>query len=255
MRKLRTRIIPILLLKNKGLYKGINFKKHKYIGDPINTVKLFNDKNVDELVIFDIEATKNNFIDFEFLEQITSEAFMPMGYGGGIKSIDEIRKLFSIGFEKIIINSVCYQDYNLIRIAADEYGSQSIVACVDVKRHFSKYCCYSNSGTKKEKIDLRSHIENLINAGIGELIISDIDKDGKMGGYNLDLIKKISSNLKIPLISSCGAGNLSDLKKAKESGAQACAAGSMFVYKGEQRGILINYPKYKDLFEILSEEI
>ena len=114
MRKLRTRIIPILLLKNKGLYKGINFKKHKYIGDPINTVKLFNDKNVDELVIFDIEATKNNFIDFEFLEQITSEAFMPMGYGGGIKSIDEIRKLFSIGFEKIIINSVCYQDYNLI---------------------------------------------------------------------------------------------------------------------------------------------
>ena len=112
MRKLRTRIIPILLLKNKGLYKGINFKKHKYIGDPINTVKLFNDKNVDELVIFDIEATKNNFIDFEFLEQITSEAFMPMGYGGGIKSIDEIRKLFSIGFEKIIINSVCYQDYN-----------------------------------------------------------------------------------------------------------------------------------------------
>lgn len=255
MRKLRTRIIPILLLKNKGLYKGINFKKHKYIGDPINTVKLFNDKNVDELVIFDIEATKNNFIDFELLGQITSEAFMPMGYGGGIKTIEEIRKLFSIGFEKVIINSAGYKDYNLIHIAAEEYGSQSIVACVDVKRRFGKYCCYSNSGTKKEKIDLKTHIKNLLNAGIGELIISDIDKDGKMNGYNLDLIEYISSNLKIPLIASCGAGKLVDFIKAKENGAQACAAGSLFVYKGEQRGILINYPKYKDLFEILSEEI
>ena len=255
MKKLRTRIIPVLLLKNRGLYKGVAFRKHQYIGDPINTVKLFNEKNVDELIIFDIEATKNNHIDFELLEQITSEAFMPMGYGGGVNRIEDIRKLFSIGFEKVVINSACYNNYELIKQAANEYGSQSIVACVDIKKHFSKYNCYSNSGTKKEHIDINQHIRNLIEAGIGELIISDIDKDGKMKGYNLDVIKQVSEEVSVPVVASCGAGNINDFVKAKEYGAHACSAGSMFVYKGQQRGILINYPKYNELLDNLGEEL
>jgi len=254
MKKLRTRVIPVLLLKNKGLYKGVKFSKYQYIGDPINTVKLYNEKSVDELVIFDIEATKNGAINFELLEEVTSEAFMPMGYGGGIKSIDDIRTLFSIGFEKVILNSICYKDYNLIKLASEEYGSQSIVACIDVKKKFGKYICYSNSGRNKERIDVEEHIKNLVNSGIGEIIISSIDNDGIMKGYDLVLINKISKLVNIPLIASCGAGSIDDMKYAKDNGANACAAGSLFVYKGSQRGILINYPKYNDLLEKLGED-
>lgn len=255
MKKLVTRVIPVLLLKNRGLYKGIKFKNHQYIGDPINTVKLFNEKYVDELIIFDIEATKNNTIDFELLKEITSEAFMPMGYGGGIKCIEDVRKLFSIGFEKVLLNTICYNDnYSLARKIVEEFGSQSLVACVDVKKKINRYYCYSNCGKKKEKILLETHINNLLDVGIGELVISDILRDGMMNGYNLPLIKRISENLSIPLIASCGAGSLNDMVEARINGANACSAGSMFVYKGEQRGILINYPEYSKLLEMLGEE-
>lgn len=256
MKKLVTRVIPILLLKNRGLYKGVRFKKHQYIGDPINTVKLFNEKYVDELIILDVEATKNNKIDFELLQEIASEAFMPMGYGGGIKCIEDVRRLFSIGFEKVLLNTVCYNDnYSLAKDIAGEFGSQSLVACVDVKKKLRRYVCYSNSGKKKEKIALETHIKNLLAAGIGELVISDISCDGMMNGYNLSLIKNVSENLPIPLVASCGAGSLDNMVDAKENGANACAAGSMFVYKGEHRGILINYPEYSKLLNILGEEI
>ena len=157
MKNLLTRVIPVLLLKNRGLYKGVKFKNHQYLGDPINTVKLFNEKCVNELIIFDIEATKNNKIDFELLQEITSEAFMPMGYGGGIKCIEDVRILFSIGFEKVLLNTVCYEDnYNLAKKIVEEFGTQSLVACIDVKKKINRYVCYSNSGKKKEKLSLEN---------------------------------------------------------------------------------------------------
>ena len=252
---LKTRVIPVLLMKNAGLYKGVKFKNHKYVGDPINTVKIFNDKEVDELVIFDIEASRlNKPINFELLENIASEAFMPIAYGGGIKTLDDAQKLFSLGIEKVVLNTSAIENLDLVKKLVDSYGSQSVVFSLDVKKSFfGKYEAYSYSGSKKVKMLPAELAKKMQDLGIGELIINSIDNDGVMQGYDLAIIKEIATQLTIPVIACGGAGNLEDFNKAKEVGAHGCAAGSMFVYNGIHKAVLISYPKYEKLCELFKE--
>jgi cyclase len=255
--KLTTRVIPTLLLKNNGFYKGIKFKNHKYVGDPINTIKLFNDKECDELVILDITATlENKPPNFELLKDIAGEAFMPMGYGGGLNTIEDIRKVFSLGYEKIVLNTAAIENSELIKTAANEYGSQSIVVSVDVKKTiFNDYMIYTTSGSRKKKEYLSEYIGKIIDLGAGEILIANIDKDGCMNGYDLNLIETIAKYSSVPIIASCGARTVDDFVQAKKHGASAVAAVSMFVYQGPHRAVLINYPSYELLLEKLGESV
>lgn len=241
-------------MKNRGLYKGIQFKNHKYVGDPINTVRIFNEKEVDELIIFDIEASlKDKPIDFEYLEIVVSEAFMPIGYGGGIKSVEDAKKLFKIGIEKVILNTYAVLNFNLVKDLVEAFGSQSIVFCLDVKRTFWGKRVFIKSGTTKTKYTPLELVKIMEDLGVGEIIVNSIDMDGTFKGYDLDLIREIAKNLKIPVIASGGAGSIQDFKKAKDAGAHACAAGSMFVFHMPHRAVVISYPKYEDLVKLLGE--
>jgi len=248
----RPRIIPVLLLKNNGLVKTINFNNPRYIGDPINAVKIFNDLEADELVFLDIMATMNNNINIDLISKISDEAFMPFSVGGGIRSIKSIRSLINAGAEKVVINSALFNNKNFIIDAVNEFGGQSIVASVDVKTNiFGKRNIYSNSGKKKEKISLNSFLEMIKELGVGELIINSINNDGKMQGYDIDLIQLVSSRLDIPIVACGGAGSLHDLKSAINSGgASATGCGSLFVYHGTRNAILINYPNNDELNNI-----
>ncbi len=247
------RIIPVLLVKERGLVKTKKFKSPKYIGDPINSVRIFNEKEVDEILILDIEASKKKQEpDFNLLEDIAAEAFMPLGYGGGIKSVDQVKKIFELGFEKVVINSATFDSYKVIEDAANIFGSQSIVGCIDVKKSFfSKRYLYSHNGQKKQKIGINQHINNLINSGIGELIIQTIDLDGTKKGYDLNFLSTISGSIEIPSIGLGGAGNLKNMVSAiSRTDLSAVAAGSIFVYFGPHDAVLINYPE-RELIEKL----
>lgn len=250
MYKQRPRIIPTLLLSNQNLVKTINFKNPNYLGDPINAVKIFNEEGVDELSILDIEATKQGKgPDFDYLKSITSEAFMPLSYGGGITNIDQIKELFHIGFEKVVINSALYSKPELITEAADIAGSQSIVVSIDVKKgFFGKYSAYSNCGMRNAKKEPQDIAVKAAELGAGELFLQSIDRDGKMTGYDDELVKMITSSVKIPVIACSGAGTIHDLQKViYEDNAHAAAAGSMFVYYGKKKAVLINFPTEKEL--------
>lgn len=246
----RPRIIPTLLIEDKGLVKTINFSKSRYLGDPINAVKIFNDKGVDELCILDIKATlEGRGPDFEYLQDIASEAFVPLSYGGGITSIEEIKKLFYIGYEKIIINTEFIKNPELVREASKFAGSQSIVVSIDVKTEFlGRRNCYIKSGTEKIKrnpIELAKIAEE---CGAGEILLNSISKDGIMNGFDLELIRKVSESVSIPVIACGGAKDINDLKLAfKDGKADAVAAGSMFVYYGKQKAVLINYPSEEEI--------
>ncbi|MDQ6472059.1 AglZ/HisF2 family acetamidino modification protein [Flavobacterium sp. LHD-80] len=252
---LRTRIIPILLLNDGGLVKTVKFSKDRYIGDPINAVKIFNKKEVDELVLLDIGASRNgtspNFME---IKEIVSEAFMPVGYGGGISKMEHIEQLFNIGVEKVILNSVIFENKELIEEAIKIYGSQSIVASIDVKKDiWGNYKIFSNSGKKKQNISLDSCIKLIQEIGFGELVINNIDKDGTMQGYDLDLVGKVTAMLDIPVVSAGGAGTINDFIKAIKAGASAVAAGSMFVFQGVHRAVLISYITADQLEQELKE--
>ena len=252
---LRARTIPILLLRNKGLVKTVQFGKTKYIGDPINAVKLFNDKEVDELVFLDIDASKEGKKpDFEYIQSIASECFMPLGYGGGITTMNDIAILFSIGVEKVILNSNVLINFNLIKEASSTYGNQSIVVSVDVQKNlFGKYQLFSHAKIKHRPIDLFQFVKDAQDAGAGEIIVNSVDKDGMMTGYDLKLIQRLSSSLSVPLVAAGGAGNLNHFREAVDAGASAVAAGSLFIYHGPHRAVLINYPGYKELKNIFSK--
>ena len=199
---LQTRVIPVLLLRKKGLVKTIKFNQSKYIGDPINAVKLFNDKEVDELVFLDIDASKEGRKpDFEYIKSIASECFMPLGYGGGITSMDDINKLFALGVEKVIINSRALVDLNLVTEASNIYGNQSIVVAVDVQKNlFGKYKIFSHSKIDHNQGDLLDYLKSAQNAGAGEIFINSVDHDGMMKGYDLNLIEKLSKELTVPMV-------------------------------------------------------
>jgi cyclase len=246
---LKTRVIPSLLLKNKGLVKTVKFKQPKYVGDPLNAVKIFNDKEVDELIFLDITATaENRRPPIKLISQIASECFMPFCYGGGIRSVEDMAELFALGVEKVAINSRAVEEPSLIKHAAELFGNQSIVVSIDVKKSlFGKHRVFTHSGRRDAKLDPVSFAKQMEELGAGELFLNSIDRDGTMEGYDLDLIKKVSESVSIPVIACGGAGSLDDFAAAKKSGASAVSAGSLFVFQGMHRAVLITYPSIKEL--------
>lgn len=243
------RIIPTLLLKDGGLVKTIKFKDPRYIGDPINIVKLFNDKEADELCLIDISATtQNKEPNYRHLEEIVSEAFMPIGYGGGIRDLRQIEKLFKLGIEKVIINNSSYIDTDLISEASEQFGSQSIVVSIDIKSNIlGKFKLYRFSGSKKVGINLEDHIRRIEDSGAGEIILNSINNDGCMEGYDLELIKKVNPITNLPVILLGGAGKKEDLIDAINAGASGVSAGSLFIYQGIHKAVLVSYIKNEDL--------
>lgn len=248
----RPRLIPCLSIINQDLVKTTRFKNPRYLGDPINAVKIFNDKGVDELCILDITASKEDRgPQMEYLQDIASEAFMPLSYGGGITNIDQMQKLFHMGYEKVIVNTAFYQNPHLITAAADLAGSQSIVVSIDVKNEiFGKKYCYSTDGTVrvgKDPVVIAKKAEDL---GAGEILLNSISNDGVMEGYDLKLVKSVSEAVNIPVIACGGAGSILDFKKVlREGKAHAAAAGSLFVYYGSEKAVLINVPEEEELLE------
>lgn len=247
---LRTRVIPALLLRNRGLVKTVKFKDPKYLGDPINIVKIFNDKEVDELVFLDITATKEGKgPPFDLLANITSECFMPLGYGGGIRKMDDVKQLLSMGIEKIILNSYAVENPNFVSEVAAFAGNQAVVISIDVKKNWhKKYEVYTHSGTKKTGLNPVEFALQMQKKGAGEIFLNSIDRDGTMEGYNLELTKSVADVLEIPLIACGGAKTVQDLSDVvRQGGASAAAAGSMFVFQGPLRGVLISYPSQTEL--------
>lgn len=242
----RPRVIPVLLLKGYGLVKTVKFKNPVYLGDPINAVKIFNDLNADELVFLDISATKEGRpISKELVKKIGDEAYMPFSVGGGITTVHQIKELLSMGAEKVVLNTSIAKNLDLVQIAAKQFGSQSIIASVDVKKGlFGAFNVYIKSGTYKTSLQVRDYIKAIEGAGAGEILINSIDRDGTFSGYDNDLIRVISDCVSIPVIACGGASSLEDMRNAYlDGGASACAAGSLFVFHGPRRGILINYPE------------
>ena len=239
----RTRVIPALLLNDGGLVKTVKFSKERYVGDPINAVRIFNVKEVDELVLLDITRTRNGLEPaFDDISEIVSEAFMPVGYGGGITSLQQIDKLFQIGVDKVILNTAAFENEQIVYEASRIYGSQSIVVSIDVKKDlWGEHKIYTHSGTKKQKMDLLKAIKHLQELGAGEIILNSIDRDGTMQGYDLPLLRKVSHSLDIPVVAIGGAGSIDHFAEAIKEGASAVAAGSMFIFQGVHKAVLISY--------------
>ena len=244
------RIIPVLLLHGRGLVKTIKFKENKYIGDPINAVRLFNDLKADELIFLDILATKNKrTIPFDLISDIGAEANMPFAVGGGIKTLVDIQKIISMGAEKVIINNHALQYPDFIRDAADNFGSSTISVCMDVKMTwFNGKKVWMHSDKKATNLDPIDYAKLMQDKGAGELIVQSVDQDGVMGGYDIPLIKAISEAVSIPVVALGGAGCLADISSVCNDGyASAVGAGSLFVYQSSKRGVLINYPSRSDI--------
>ncbi|MBA64829.1 MAG: imidazole glycerol phosphate synthase subunit HisF [Candidatus Marinimicrobia bacterium] len=249
----RPRIIPCLLLKDLGLVKTIKFKHPSYIGDPMNAINIFNKKKADELIFLDIMATsENRSINSELVSRMGEECMMPFAVGGGIRSMKDIETLFKAGAEKVVINSEALLNPSLIETASKHYGSQSIVISIDVKKKiFGGYLIYGKRGKKATNYDLIDYLKIIENYGAGEVFINAIDKDGTYSGYDINLIKIVSNQVKIPVIACGGAGSIHDFKPAINEGrASAVAAGSIFVYHGAKRAVLINYPTSEEKIEL-----
>lgn len=254
---LRSRVIPNLMIHNSGLYKTtkFNLRKAQYIGDPINAIKIFNDKMVDEIIILDVDASKKNRDpDWNALSELSSECFMPAAYGGGIRSIIDIKRLFEVGFEKAILNTILIDNSNIVKDAVEIFGSQSIVASIDIKKNlFGKYEVFNSSIGKRTNLNPLDFIVDLAEMGIGELFITFVDLEGSMKGYDIDFLRQVTSLLDIPVVVNGGAGNLKHFQDAINlGGASAVSAGSMFVFSGPHKAVLITYPDYDELEAILS---
>ena len=246
----RPRVIPVLLLKGNVLVKSIGFKNPKYIGDPINAVKIYNDLKADELVFLDIEASKEKrLISLDFVKDVGEEANMPFAVGGGIRSLEDIRSIIAAGAEKVVINSYAVENPDFIAQAAETFGSSTIAICIDVKKKlFGGLQTWTMAGTKSSGFSPVEFAKLMEEKGAGEIIIQSIEKDGEMNGYDLGLIKQISEAVSIPVIALGGAGNMQHLKDGFEKGfANGLAGGSMFVYQGTKRGVLISYPEKEEM--------
>lgn len=238
----KPRVIPVLSIIGNDLVKTIQFENPRYLGDPVNAVRIFNGKGVDELIITDIRASKNNTpINFDLLTAIASQAFMPLGYGGGIQTLEEAKKIYRLGFEKIIFSTNLFEKPELIKSCVQFAGSSSVVAAIDLKIHNSGYSVYTRSGTNKVAEDLSSYLKYILNLGVGEIIFTSIDQEGLMQGYDLNVLQHISFRIHIPVIINGGAGKVKDLKSAIENHYDAVAASSLFVYYGQKKAVLISY--------------
>lgn len=250
----QSRVIPVLLCNLEGsLVKTQKFKKPVYVGDPVNAVKIFNDKEVDELIFLDITATsQGRRPNLKYIKEIATEAFMPLCYGGGLTNIDDIRAVVKAGIEKVAINSALEKDPDLISRSADILGSSSTVASIDVKKDiWGKYRVAVRNASKNLAIPVLEFAQMLEEKGAGEIVLNSVDRDGTMEGFDLKLIEEVSQKISIPLIACGGAGNIVHLKQAIQAGASAVAAGSMFVFQGKHRAVLISYPAQSELLEII----
>jgi imidazole glycerol-phosphate synthase subunit HisF len=253
----RVRVIPVLLMQDGGLVKTVKFKDPTYVGDPINAVKIFNEKEIDEIVILDIDATKQNRgPDMVKIREIAGEAFIPLAYGGGISTVQQVKELFYLGVEKVIFNYQAFKNPNILTESSKLVGSQSIVVSMDVKKNWlGKYKVMVKNGKEDTGIDPVTYAKNVTDAGAGEVFLNMIDRDGTYNGYDLDMIDAVSNAVKVPLIACGGASSLEDFRKAIEKGASAVAAGSFFVFQRAHRAVLISYPNQQELKEQVFNKI
>jgi cyclase len=255
---LRPRIIPCLLVHNKGLVKTIHFKNRKYVGDPINAVKIFNEKEVDELIVLDIDASVHNREpDFAMIKNLAAECRMPLCYGGGVRSVKHAKEIINLGAEKVAVSSAAVENPALIADIAEAVGKQSIIAVLDVKKKglLGKYEVFTHNGMHATGKDPREFARELEKLGVGEIVVNSIDNDGTMKGYDMKLIQTIREVVNVPLTALGGAGTLSDIKQVIDRfGVIGAAAGSLFVFKGVYKAVLINYPRKSELAQLIKNE-
>jgi len=242
----RPRVIPCLLLRGNGLVKTRRFRDPVYVGDPVNAVRIFSEKEADEIVVLDIDASREGREpNYELVAEIAGEAFMPVAYGGGVCTLEQMRRLIRSGVEKVVVNSAAVESTSVLSEGAAVFGSQAIVAGIDVKRTLlGGYRVVAKSGTVEVRVGLDEHLARLVAAGAGEIFVNSVDRDGMMGGYDLDLIRKVALRVTVPVVACGGAGKLEHLSEAiRDGGASAVAAGSLFIFHGKHRAVLINYTK------------
>jgi len=253
---LRPRIIPCLLVHNKGLVKTVNFKHPKYVGDPINAVKIFNEKEVDELIVLDIDAsTQNREPDFTMIKNLAAECRMPLCYGGGVKTVKQAKEIINLGAEKVALSSAALENPEIVSAIADAVGKQSVIVVLDVKKNglFGQYEIFTHNGTKATGKSPREFSVQTEKLGAGEIVINSIDNDGVMKGYDMKLIEIVREAVSVPITALGGAGNLNDIKQlVSKFGIIGAAAGSLFVFKGSYKAVLINYPKRAEITELLA---
>jgi cyclase len=251
---IRPRLIPCLLLANRGLVKTHKFANPKYVGDPINAIRIFNDKEVDELLVIDIEASRQRREpSFDQVEEFAGECFMPLCYGGGITSVEQVKRLFSIGVEKVSIQTSALADLRLVSEVADRYGRQAVVVAIDVKKNLlGQHKLYTAAERKTLSRGWMDFLKASVDAGAGEILLNAVDKDGTMSGMDLPLIEAAAAACSVPLIAMGGAGSLPDIKGAIRAGASAVAAGAFFVFHGPHRAVLITYPKYDEMTALMN---
>jgi imidazole glycerol-phosphate synthase subunit HisF len=248
---IRPRLIPVLSIMNDDLVKTIQFGNPRYLGDPVNAVKIFNGKMVDELCILDITASKEEKEpNFALLRDIAAQAFMPLSYGGGLTSMEQVKQIIQMGYEKVVFNTSLFHNPSLIEDAVSFLGSSGVVASIDVRKGINQYEIYSKSGTKKYEHSLEETIEYIQQLGVGEIIINSIDNEGMMNGYDEALIKITSSLSRVPVIANGGAGEPNHFRDAIQAGAQASAASSFFVFYGKQKTVLITHPSEIEIVKL-----
>jgi cyclase len=255
---LRPRLIPCLLVHKGGLVKTVKFGEPKYVGDPINAVRIFNEKEVDELVVLDIDATTKGIEpDYQMISHLATECRMPLCYGGGVRTVTQIEKIVSLGVEKVAISSAAVESPSLISDAASRVGSQSIVVVIDVKRSglLRRYEVVTRNGSCRTGLHPVEFARSIAELGAGEIVVNSVDRDGEMKGYDLELVESIRQAVNLPLTVLGGAGNLGDVKDLFEKyGIVGAAAGSLFVFKGKYRAVLINYPNRFEKSALLAEK-
>ncbi len=252
---LRHRVIPVLLVKDHGLVKTKGFDKSTYIGDPTNAIRIFNDKEVDELALIDIGATASGRgPNFELVEQVASECFMPLSYGGGIRTLDQAKRLFSLGVEKVMLQSAALDDLSIVRDIANYSGRQSVAVAIDVRTgRFGKERLFRACDGSDEGKDWLGFAKAAQDMGAGEVLLTSVNREGSMEGLDLGLIQRAAACLHVPLVAHGGVGSLADIKAGVEAGADAVAVGSFFVFHGPRRGVLITYPRYDVLTDLLGD--
>ena len=247
---LKTRVIPCLQLIGDSLVKTVKFGNHGYIGDPVNTVRIFNELEVDELCFLDIRATvENRSPNLSILKHISDECFMPLSYGGGVKDFDVAKEILSIGFEKIVVNTEAYRNPSLLTKLAEHFGAQAVIGSIDVKRNlWGKYQVFVKDGTEKTSLDPVEWAQEMQSRGAGEILLTSMDRDGTWTGFDVELTKRVAEAVTIPVIANGGAGSIAHIKKVVKTGhASAVSLGSMVVYQKKEMGVLVNFPDKAEL--------
>ncbi len=246
---LKNRVIPTLLLSGEKLVKTVRFDKPKYVGDPINAIRIFNEKEVDELVLVDIDASRNRTPpNYRLIEQIAGECFMPLCYGGGVADVEQARQLFSLGVEKVSLQTSVLEQKSLITRIAEQFGNQSVVASIDVKPDWlGRKRLYAAARRGTISLPWQEHLQAAVAAGAGEILLTAVDREGTLGGMDLEMIREAAALTEVPVIAAGGAGSLADIQAAVRTGASAVGVGAFFVFNGPHRAVLITYPKYSEL--------